>query len=158
MANKSGGTRFKRSKRQAKQRKEKEKKKIFWQDLGQYEGTIVVAVGADVGEIFKFIEKEKRDPGGWLLRAFKKEDKVMRDLIECGITGFVVDNKETLGNYILWLKEYSWKDWKTIEVLIHELHHIVEFRAQYSSFENEMENKAYLQEYLFRSIRKKLAN
>jgi hypothetical protein len=42
------------------------------------------------------------------------------------------------------------------EVLMHELHHYVNFLSRHVGLEVEIEAQASLQEYLFRSIRRKL--
>jgi len=55
---------------------------------------------------------------------------------------------------------YHFKDWKEdnwhLEVLVHEVSHIVDSIAEYKNIVKETEARAYLSEYLFKTIRKNL--
>ena len=55
---------------------------------------------------------------------------------------------------------YHFKDWKTddphIEVLVHEVSHMVDSIAEYKNLVKETEARAYLSEYLFKTIRNNL--
>lgn len=55
---------------------------------------------------------------------------------------------------------YHFKDWKDdephIEVLVHEVSHMVDSIAEYKNLVKETEARAYLSEYLFKTIRKNL--
>ena len=59
------------------------------------------------------------------------------------------------GKYCLVFLKYedTWAFW---ELLLHELIHTVDVISKDGAFADEMEGRAYLAEYLFRSIRRKL--
>jgi hypothetical protein len=131
------------------------KKFIFWEGMPPFQGYLVVGVSCSVDDILNFIKKEKRDKDGWLYEAFYEMKDVLEDRIKTS-NGFVAKCDKSLGSYILWLKDYDWKDWDTIETLIHELHHVVEFKSQWMGTETEMESKAHMHGHLFRKISLKL--
>ena len=67
--------------------------------------------------------------------------------------GFALTNDEQ--NLVLILKKP--KDvWEYLECLVHEVSHIVDWIVEYASLEGETEARAYLTEWLFRNIRRKL--
>jgi hypothetical protein len=68
--------------------------------------------------------------------------------------GFVnFDYKKGYG--ILNLKKFE-DSWEFYEIMLHEICHIVDFISEQKHLEKEMEARAYLTEYLFKDIRKKI--
>ena len=59
------------------------------------------------------------------------------------------------GKFLLLLRKVR-DDWDYWEILLHETHHITWYLAEGKMFQKEMEAQAYLQEYLFHAIRRKI--
>ena len=59
------------------------------------------------------------------------------------------------GRYVMWFPSYedTWKFW---ECLLHETNHVVFSLARDKNMQDETEAQAYLHEYLFKHIRRKL--
>lgn len=81
--------------------------------------------------------------------------KVFSSIPELDGAGGIIRRDDNKLPCILYLKKIDKKaKWSLYETLVHETNHIVESFAEYMGFEKEVEFKAYLQEYLFRKIRK----
>lgn len=135
----------------------KQMRKKYWylQDWGTYNNQTPVFVGYTVKEITTIIKRQK-----WNKEAVKKwcEDEDLAEFME-GKNGAVWKYE---GWTLLYLP--SWNGtWDDIETLVHECFHLVvgQLGGQ-KAFINggsiEEEGMAYQQEYLFRSIRRKLAS
>ena len=124
-------------------------KQIFIQDTGIYSNEIIVAVNSSKDDILKFVKKlkgAKKEAVEWI----KTEERAF-EIFEKN-NALVAHND---GRFMLLLRRPT-DEWTYWECLLHELHHIVHYIAQDKMFENEMEAQAYLQEYLFHSIRRKI--
>lgn len=73
-----------------------------------------------------------------------------------GIT-YYMQNKKGRGEYILVVFETESEE-DLNETLVHETNHLAHFMATRHGFLEEMEAVAYLQEYLFKEIKKQLWN
>lgn len=123
---------------------------IFFQDCGIFSNEIVVSLGAGKEEVLSFLDKHccSSEARAWI----EKQDKEMFESIDEDHQGMVCHED---GRLLLLLRpfENSWEYWET---LLHELHHITLFLAQEKKMLAEFEGQAYLQGYLFKSIRRKL--
>ena len=136
---------------------QKQIKKKYWylQDWGTYNNQTPVFVGYTIKEITTIIKKQD-----WNKEAIKKwcEDEDLAEFME-GKNGGV-------WKYDGWTLLYlpSWHGtWDDIETLVHECFHLtVAVLGHQKAFVNggnvEEEGMAYQQEYLFRSIRRKLTS
>ena len=122
--------------------------KIFIQDYGTYDHDILVAAGATQKEVVAFTKKHKckKEFIKWL-----ESDTTMFELSK-GKNGLFCWSE---AGKLLLLKKAK-DDWDYWDCLAHEVHHVVHHLAKKNMMEDEMEGQAYLFEYLFRSIRRKL--
>ena len=129
------------------------KELIFVQDTGVYNDEILVVAGiTDKTKVLSFLKRYKADKkfSEWIAQDFdiwiegiKKENKAS-----------FCFNKDANGIVlILCSPKDTWDYWET---LMHEVHHAVFNLSVRKSLIEEMEAQAYLMEYLFRSIRRKL--
>lgn len=121
---------------------------IFIQDYGTYAHDILVAAGATRKEIIAFSKKNKckKDFIEWL-----EKDERMFELSKTEKGLFCWSDAGKL----LLLRTVK-DDWEYWECVMHEVHHATHHLAKRNMMEDEMEGQAYLFEFLFRSIRKKL--
>ena len=129
------------------------KELIFTQDFGTYTTQMLVVVGVtDKQKVFRYLKKVKAsvDFSKWMLTDFDdlKESITKKNL------GLFCWNYKVEG-IVLMLREPvdSWNYW---EILMHETHHVVQWFAKQKGMFEEPEGQAYLFEYLFHSIRRKL--
>jgi hypothetical protein len=124
---------------------------IFVQDTGVYTDQILVCAGASKKDVIAFNKKKRaiKPFQEWL----KNETSLYQEAEKN--EGIYAQNDDVQGS-VLMLRPFEDK-WDYWEVLIHELHHAVEFLAKRKAMQEETEAKAYLQGYLFRSIRRKFS-
>ena len=125
------------------------KPKVFLQDCGIFSNEIIVSAGCPKEEILKYLKKlprVKKEAIEWIAKEERAFEVFNRNT---GATWY--DNGRTL--LLLGRPKDDWDYW---ECLIHEISHIVTFMARDKMFENEDECRAYLHEYLFHRIRRKL--
>lgn len=124
------------------------KKTIFIQDFGSTSDQMLVCVGVEKIDVLKYCKKVgvKKD----FLKMVEYLDwEWMRK--QKGVFHW---NDESSGTILfLHTPRDEWEYW---ECLIHELHHAVHEWGKRKCRNEEMEMLAYQQEYLFRSIRRKL--
>lgn len=131
-------------------KKRKNKPIVFTQECGIYTDQILVCVGASKQLVFNYFKKNKvsADFSKWVLGSDFFND------IQAKHKGLFAWNTDIEGCCIFLRPfENTWDYWET---LMHEVHHVVEHLAKKKMFSDEVENKAYLHEFLFRSIRRKL--
>lgn len=128
-------------------------KKQHWiQPTYQWRKDILVTSGCSPKEILVIAKKYKAQPH--VIRFIEDSQKRWEEMINgAGVNAFAAMEEER-GIFVIRMPDYedTWDFWET---LIHELHHVVEFMAGRLKFENEVESKAYLHEFLFRNMRKK---
>ena len=127
------------------------KKFIFVQSCGIFKNDVLVAVNCTHKDIVKFAEKHAFS---YIVEGLKKRKKD----IEQGILtkgGFVILDEDLAYSGLLFLKDFS-TTWESIEILLHELRHLVYIVSSQKGFENELEAQAYLFTDLFDQIRRKL--
>ena len=135
-----------------KHRKKSKKPIIFVQDCGTYSNEILVCAGGTKDDLLFYVKdkknKVKKEFAEWL----KTDDKIYR-IKETNPALFAWDN--SIQGHLLWLGPYDdcWEFW---EALLHETAHIVQKIARDKLMSEEDEARAYLQEFLFKSIRRKL--
>jgi len=134
-------------------KKKQSKPIIFVQDYGTYSNELLVLVGVtDKRQIYKFLKKKRANMefSKWVLEDFDHwKSKLVHEFFG------LVCTKENMNGSVLVLRTFedTWTYW---ENLIHETHHIVQDLAKKKMMFEEAEAQAYLQEYLFRNIRRKL--
>ncbi len=129
------------------------KKTIFVQSYGTYTNEILVIVGIkDKKKVFQYLKKIKAkvDFSKWVLTDFDD----WKESVGGKHKGLFCWNEKVNGA-VLVLRETddSWEYW---EVLMHECHHIVQHLAKTKGMYDEAEAQAYLFEFLFHSLRRKL--
>ncbi len=128
----------------------KKKPIIFIQSIDIYRVDIIIACDATKEEIVKYLEKRKCKKSfiDWI-----KTDETIFEIINENKALFCWNNK-IKGNLIL-LNDYhdNWEFWET---LMHEIHHFIHNLSYDKIMEKEIEAQAYLFEFLFHSIRRKL--
>lgn len=123
---------------------------IFVQDCGALSNEVLVCLDYSYDELIKNstikITKEAKD---WLLA----DENVKQAFSILPEQSAVVAFND--GKTLLLLKDFKdeWLFWQT---LIHEICHIVDHISLDKMFQNESEHRAYLMEYLFKSIRRKI--
>lgn len=133
----------------------KNNKKFFYvQEWGSYTNQTLVCVGMTANEIVSASKKLKSDK-----EFIDFLDKDIRDEVDkLQIDGSNGMFTEKNGASLLWLKVWE-NTWKSTGVLIHELSHAIYMILDKSKgMMDEVEAKAYQQEYLFHQIRSKLDN
>ena len=129
------------------------KDKLFIQSYGTYTNELFVIVGIhNKKEIFKFCKKEKvkADCTKWILENIEDWNKDIKDKNKGQVCWDDITHCVVL---MLRTPEDTWDYW---EVLMHECHHIVQNLAERKNMLREPEAQAYLQEFLFHSLRRKL--
>lgn len=127
------------------------KKNIFIQDCGIFQNEILIITGSTEEEMIDFIKKEKINKTAivWIKENVNFEDirngTNVGGLYYCESSGFMV---MVTGEY-----EDTWDYWETI---LHEVVHVVQNIRKVKGINGEDESEAYLTEYLFRNIRRKL--
>jgi hypothetical protein len=127
------------------------KPKIFVQDIPPYKTQVLVCAGGTLDDVLSYLKANKgeKEMTSWV----KKEGPDIFKMMERN-EGLVCWSEE-LALAIMLLKPYqdTWTYWET---LIHEVHHVVHRTAKDRGMIDEWEAQAYLQEFLFRAIRKEL--
>lgn len=123
---------------------------IFIQDYGTYFNEMLVLVGKiDKKKLLRFLKKEKVkfEVAKWILENFDdwNDDEAKGK--------FCFNKKLPVTVMVLRKVEDTWIYW---EILMHECHHAVHFIAETKCMYDEPEAQAYLFDYLFRSLRRKL--
>lgn len=116
-------------------------------------GLFVVAGVTDKEKIKKWLKQIKAHPVT-SKSIIEELDRIIEGLAGDvnGLHMYVVDT----GHKVIFLRtpKNSWDYWET---LMHELHHMVYYETKASSLEKETEAQAYLFEYLFHTIRRKIS-
>ena len=121
----------------------------FRQGVDPYHKDIFVCTGfSTMAQVKQHIGKCDRWFADWL--EIKTED--FAKLAKDDHHAFVMTHP-TRGAAIIRLRSYR-NQWYFWETLLHEIHHYVEQLSEQCGFDDELEAKAYLQEHLFRSIRR----
>lgn len=134
-------------------KKKQSKSVIFIQSYGTYSNEMLVLVGVqDKKDIYKFCKKNKVkfEFTKWVLNDFNdwKASIIKRH------TALFCCNEDIQGVVVMLRPfEDTWEYW---ENLIHELHHAVQHMAKKRMMFEEAEAQAYLLEFLFHNIRRKL--
>ncbi len=131
--------------------KKRSDKQGWVQKTHQWRKDIFVCTGYSAKEIIKAIKQQKAKH--WMVEYVEKEEKTWQGIIDEGCA--FVAREPTHNAFVMRLRPFqdSWEFWET---LIHELAHLVDGMAEGQKFEKETEARAYLQEYLFHEIRRKL--
>lgn len=124
----------------------KKKPIVFIQSCPPYSHTVLICSGVTSSkQIEKVTSTEK------VLKWVKDNGQIFADVLNGKTEAMSVNHDKFL---ILILKPYKNK-WIFWDTLVHELNHIVFWLSEMKMLEKEMEAQAYLQEYLFREIRRK---
>lgn len=123
---------------------------VFVLDVSPYARQYTVSVGA---KGFLEITRGIGTCEVWFANWLREQSFEIDKLINAG-HAFCMSHP-TRGGGLISLHQFE-DDWDFWETLIHELHHAVEHTANVLNFEGEQEAKAYLQQDLFRRIRRKI--
>lgn len=123
---------------------------IFIQRTEIFTEEFLVCSGADKKTILSFCKRNKLNKQ--VIEWIEADNKIF-SLLEGSNAVYCWHDDIRIGLLILGVYEDRWKFW---EILIHEICHIVDRVAEHRRMEKEVEAKAYLFEYLFRNIRRKL--
>ena len=123
---------------------------IFIQPIDPYREDVVVACDIPQNEIIKWLKKQKvrRNLIDWV-----ETDRSIFEVLEKNEAVFCW-NEKIRGSMII-LKNYQ-DNWKFWETLMHEIYHLIFNISKITMLSDETEAQAYLFEYLFHSIRRKL--
>lgn len=126
-------------------------KVIFWQDTGAFQDNFLVSVGMKKKEILSYAKRTGACENTLTLI----DDLEPEDFTKEVRVGMTLFEKKTKAVVLLYFPEFedNWEKWET---LMHETHHLVHYLSKKKGFEEEPEAQAYLQEYIFRAIRRKL--
>ena len=123
-------------------------RKMFVQPIHPYRHELLVCAGMSMKEVVKKVDdKECAD---WI----RKGEYMFQNIEskkQAGYTAFHQDK-----GYIMVLLQPVNDKWEYWECLIHELSHVVDDISSMKMLQEEGEARAYLQEWLFREIRRKL--
>lgn len=137
----------------------KKKREKYWyiQDWGTYSVQTPIFVGYTISEITKIIARQKWDTQA---KAEWAEDHQSAEVAFSKVTGGVWLSKS--GHSILYLPKFE-DTWGMYETIVHECFHLVinqlgkaKMMLNLSSGVIEEEAMAYQQEYLWKSIRRRL--
>lgn len=126
---------------------------MFVQEYGTYTNELLVLVGIeDKKKLLAYLKKIKAkfDFSKWVLEDFDG----WKERIKKNNPGLFCWN-DIVEGAVLVLRPYqdTWEYW---ECLMHEIHHIVQHLAKTRFMYEEQEAQAYLFEFLFHSVRRKL--
>lgn len=128
------------------------KPKIFIQDCGSYTNEILVICGATKKETYSFMKKKKikHSCAKWVLEDFDHwQEKLKTDS-----GALFAWNSQICAMAMILNKPKN--DWRFFENLLHECHHAVWQITKQKAIQEEPENQAYLFDFLFRNIRRKI--
>lgn len=126
------------------------KKNIFIQDSGIFYNEFVVCTGISAEELKKYAEKEKFNKNFFKFifddGEYQKPEKLM---------AYTYSNAESNIVYLVSFPDFedTWDFWNQV---LHEVVHVVQANERKSGLFKEDEARAYLTEYLFTNIRRKL--
>jgi hypothetical protein len=129
------------------------KELLFIQKCGHYSNEILVLAGVqDKKTVFRFLKKKKvkKESSKWVLENFDEWNEEMKEK-QKGLVCFNTEIKCLV--LVLRKPDDSWDYWTS---LLHEVHHLVYEISHQKYFVDEGENQAYLFEFLFTEIRRKL--
>jgi hypothetical protein len=126
------------------------KKCIFWVEVNLYKHDVLVCVGVTAADALKKVKNQEKDYIQFIKDNEGLFDKVLNDKY-----AYALKNNKT-GHILLILgtPNDTWDYW---ELVLHETCHIVQYITELKMLEGEIEAQAYLHEYLFRTIRRKLS-
>ena len=130
----------------------KKKKDLFTVEVFKpLDAALIIYQSDDFKNIHKHLNKKNNKVTSDWVKNWAKDIKVPSDNRGGGLFYGVESNKPL----ILFLPHLNKKEpWSFYEVLIHELNHFIHYAGKYYGFEEEVEFKAYLQESMFREIRR----
>ncbi len=128
------------------------KPKIFIQQCGSYTNEVLVICGASKNETFLFLKKVRaiKAFAKWVLEDYDE----WHEKLKKNTSGMFCYNDKVMG-YVMVLRPHK-DNWNYWETLMHEVHHLVLHTAKMKGFLEEPENNAYLFDFLFRNLRRKL--
>lgn len=137
-------------KKKLKKKKDKFNKNIFKLiTIEPHERGLIVFISDDWTKINKFLNlKKNKTASDWLKPKLPKGFSIPEKAL-----GAVITTEEEQP-VILFLKNPIKREWDWYETLLHECVHIVNGIENIHSHEDEWEFRAYLTEYLFRTIRR----
>lgn len=133
----------------------KHKPLVFSQEIPPYRHDFLVCIGADSKDAIRyvkksFIKKLKKD----FIELLETRENLFIEIKNGKQGGFAVANLDE--HYLILILPKLEDNWDYWECLIHELSHILDWICDWKMLNGETEARAYLHEYLFRQIRRKI--
>jgi hypothetical protein len=141
-----------RKTKRTKNRSRARPKKQYWlQSTHQWRKDIFVSTGLSAKEMVRKVKTYK--PKKYVIDFLEEREKEWHEIIEKGCAFVAMEGSH--GCFFIRLREYedTWEFWGT---LVHELSHLLDMISEHQAWEKESEARAYLHEYLFQQIRRKL--
>lgn len=126
------------------------KKACFWITLNPYKHDTLVCVGVTQKEALAKIRHQSKD----YINFINEKGYLFDNVLNGSAHGYAIKNVKS-GHTVLIIGTPR-DDWDYWEMVLHETHHIVQFITELKMLEGEIEAQAYLHEYLFRAIRRKI--
>ena len=116
---------------------------------------MIVCVGVEVKDLKDWIKKEATKESKADLLKWAGENSDFFDRVSEGKQlGYAICHSEK--NYLIMILQKYKDDWSYWECLVHELSHILDWIVEWKMLQGESEARAYLHEWLFREIRRKI--
>lgn len=123
--------------------KKKEIKLCWIQDSGVYDHDTFIFIGHTKDEVLKKLKKYTDTEG---------VRQMILDEEKSDFAGVVFEHNN---RRVLWMPVMKDK-WKYFDYLMHEVHHLTLMLGKQFGFSDELEASAYLFNYLFKAIRKRI--
>ena len=133
----------------------KQKPLVFSQEINPYRHEMIICVGANVGDVKKWLKKfGRKEVKADYLKLLGENEKLFTKILNGDQLGYALANlkKHDLVLILPRLKD-KWEYW---ESLIHELSHVLDWLCDWKMLNGETEARAYLHEWLFNQIRRKI--
>ena len=138
-----------------KKNKPKNKPLIFPQDIPPYRHSMLVCVGANSKDVLEWLKKNsKKGIKQDYIKFVNSHEKLFNEVNNGNQLGYAIAELDK--QYLIMVLRKFEDNWGYWECLIHELSHILDWICDWKMLNGETEARAYLHEWLFKEIRRKL--